>query len=133
EHAKQQLGISSEAGQSELGKPEFDSASPIKSVTANITRGKAAMNKAIIEKTTVHRAMYRNDLGWVDFEYGSDKQGIKHIIKRRMESDGMTYDEVVHMLVDTIVQTIAQGSTQRRTERGLSTRINIVFNSHEAS
>ena len=52
--------------------------------------------------------MYRNDLGWVDFEYGSDKQGIKHIIKRRMESDGMTYDEVVHMLVDTIVQTIAQ-------------------------
>ncbi|HBJ5996925.1 TPA: hypothetical protein LCS64_004053, partial [Acinetobacter baumannii] len=126
EHAKQQLGISSEAGQSELGKPEFDSASPIKSVTANITRGKAAMNKAIMEKTTVHRAMYRNDLGWVDFEYGSDKQGIKHIIKRRMESDGMTYDEVVHMLVDTIVQTIAQGSTQRRTERGLSTRINIV-------
>lgn len=49
EHAKQQLGISSEAGQSELGKPEFDSASPIKSVTANITRGKAAMNKAIME------------------------------------------------------------------------------------
>lgn len=133
EQAKHQLGISSEAGQSELGKPEFDSASPIKSVTANITRGKAAMNKAIMEKTTVHRAMYRNDLGWVDFEYGSDKQGIKHIIKRRMESDGMTYDEVVHMLVDTIVQTIAQGSTQRRTERGLSTRINIVFNSHEAS
>ncbi|CDH41984.1 hypothetical protein WDA38_08470 [Acinetobacter pittii] len=115
EQAKQQLGISSEAGQSELGKPEFDSASPIKSVTANITRGKAAMNKAIMEKTTVHRAMYRNDLGWVDFEYGSEKQGIKHIIKRRMESDGMTYDEVVHMLVDTIVQTIA-----RNRERGRS-------------
>ena len=49
EQAKHQLGISSEAGQSELGKPEFDSASPIKSVTANITRGKAAMNKAIME------------------------------------------------------------------------------------
>lgn len=44
----------------------------MKSVEANIVRGREAMTKAILDKNSVHRAMYRNDLdGWVDFEWGS--------------------------------------------------------------
>ena len=111
----------------------FDSASAIKSVDANIKRGTQAMNKALTDKTTVHRAMYRNDIGWIDFEYGSDKQGIKHIIERRIDNDNMTYQEVVKMLTIDIVETIAKGITQRKTERGLSARLNVAYDNHEAS
>ncbi|MDO4698259.1 MAG: hypothetical protein Q4A60_06245 [Pasteurellaceae bacterium] len=47
------------------------SRSAMKSVEASIARGREAMTRAILEKDTVHRAMYRNDLdGWIDFEWG---------------------------------------------------------------
>ncbi|CDS51126.1 hypothetical protein [Polaromonas sp. CG9_12] len=31
-------------------------------------RGIAALAQALDEKISVHRAMFRNELGWVDFE-----------------------------------------------------------------
>lgn len=96
------------------------SKSAMKSVDANIKRGIEAMNKAITEKTNVHRAMYRNDIGWVDFVWGDEgvvkpngktkgAMGLSHIIEARMRKDGMTYDDVSKFLTQDIVKTIANG------------------------
>lgn len=98
------------------------SASAMKSVQANIKRGTEAMNKAITSKADVKRAMYRNDIGWIDFVWGDTgiiktngktkgAKGISHIIEARIRKDKMSYDEVVEMLTHNIVETIAQGST----------------------
>lgn len=98
------------------------SASAMKSVQANIKRGMEAMNKAITTKADVKRAMYRNDIGWIDFVWGDTgiiktngktkgAKGISHIIEARIRKDKMSYDEVVEMLTHNIVETIAQGST----------------------
>lgn len=98
------------------------SASAMKSVQANIKRGTEAMNKAITTKADVKRAMYRNDIGWIDFVWGDTgiiktngktkgAKGISHIIEARIRKDKMSYDEVVEMLTHNIVETIAQGNT----------------------
>lgn len=98
------------------------SASAMKSVQANIKRGMEAMNKTITSKADVKRAMYRNDIGWIDFVWGDTgiiktngktkgAKGISHIIEARIRKDKMSYDEVVEMLTHNIVETIAQGST----------------------
>lgn len=97
------------------------SASAMKSVQANIKRGMEAMNKAITTKADVKRAMYRNDIGWIDFVWGDTgiiktngktkgAKGISHIIEARMRKDKMSYDEVVEMLTHNIVEAIAKGS-----------------------
>ena len=100
------------------------SQSAMKSVKANIKRGREAMNTAIAEKRTVHRAMYQQELGWVDFEWGDDGltksrnkkgepigKGIAHIIEARMRKDGMSYEQATKMLTEDIVKTIAKGFT----------------------
>lgn len=97
------------------------SASAMKSVQANIKRGMEAMNKAITTKADVKRAMYRNDIGWIDFVWGDTgiiktngktkgAKGISHIIEARMRKDKMSYGEVVEMLTHNIVEAIAKGS-----------------------
>lgn len=97
------------------------SASAMKSVQANIKRGTEAMNKAITSKADVKRAMYRNDIGWIDFVWGDTgiiktngktkgAKGISHIIEARIRKDKMSYDEVVEMLTHNIVEAIAKGS-----------------------
>ena len=48
----------------------MDSQSAMKDIAANIRRGQQALAKAITEKTSVHRAMFRNGIGWVDFVWG---------------------------------------------------------------
>ena len=117
------------------------SASAMKSVQANIKRGMEAMNKAITTKADVKRAMYRNDIGWIDFVWGSTgilkangktkgAMGISHIIEARMRKDGMDYDEVVEMLVTTTVETIAKGSVFARFEQGGATKLQLVLDNH---
>ncbi|RKM32193.1 putative barnase/colicin E5 family endoribonuclease [Moraxella catarrhalis] len=117
------------------------SASAMKSVQANIKRGTEAMNKAITTKADVKRAMYRNDIGWIDFVWGSTgilkangktkgAMGISHIIEARMRKDGMSYDEVVEMLVTTTVETIAKGSVFARFEQGGATKLQLVLDNH---
>lgn len=117
------------------------SASAMKSVQANIKRGMEAMNKAITSKADVKRAMYRNDIGWIDFVWGSTgilkangktkgAMGISHIIEARMRKDGMSYDEVVEMLVTTTVETIAKGSVFARFEQGGATKLQLVLDNH---
>ena len=56
------------------------SRSTMKSPDSSIQRGRRAMNRAILEKADQHRAMFRPDLGWVDFAWGDEKKGIQHIL-----------------------------------------------------
>lgn len=108
------------------------SRSAMKSVDANVARGRRAMQQVLLDKADQHRAMFRNGLGWVDFTWGDSKRGVAHIIKRRMESDGMSLENVQRMLLDKVVETIAAGTEVRRTESGLATRLVLDHNGNEA-
>lgn len=124
------------------------SRSAMKSVESNIKRGREAMNAAITEKRTVHRAMFNHNLdGWVDFEWGDDGltksfnkkgepvgKGISHIIEARMRKDGMSYEQVTQMLTRDIVDTIAKGSIVGHWVRndGKSESIQIDYNGYRA-
>ena len=127
---------------------ESYSRSPIKSVEANIKRGREAMNTAIAERRTVHRAMFNHNLdGWVDFEWGDDGltkpfnkkgepvgKGISHIIEARMRKDGMSYDQVVRMLTQDIVDTIAKGKVYKEATlpNGKVKNVQLDYNGHRA-
>lgn len=127
--------------QSENELPGFSMAShsPMKSVDANIRRGKEAMAKALSEKTTVHRAMFRTGMGWVDFVWGDvggdvksngqrpGEKGIAHIIEARQRKDGLTEKQTVALL-DRIVETIARGSEVKRREFNGHQRVDLGYN-----
>ena len=127
--------------QSESELPGFSMASrsPMKSVDANIRRGKEAMAKALSEKTTVHRAMFRTGMGWVDFVWGDvggdvksngqrpGEKGIAHIIEARQRKDGLTEKQTVALL-DRIVETIARGSEVKRREFNGHQRVDLGYN-----
>ena len=102
------------------------SRSAMKSVTANIDRGLSALAKAVTDKTTVHRAMFRNGLGWVDFVWGDEGvvkpngrtkggRGLSHIVEARMRKDGLTEGEAINMLGE-MVRAIAAGTETKRQE-----------------
>lgn len=113
------------------------SRSPIKSVEANIKRGREAMNTAIAERRTVHRAMFNHDLdGWVDFEWGDvgrtlpngktkGAMGISHIIDKRMNVEGMSYPQVTEFLTKDVVDTVATGFVTREKSVGNIKSVNI--------
>ncbi|GAB3473906.1 hypothetical protein [Azotobacter salinestris] len=86
------------------------SLSAMKSVEANIRRGRDALARAVADKTSVHRAMFRNGLGWVDFVWRSTGRvkpsgktvgamGLSHIFEARQRKDGMTEADVDRLLV----------------------------------
>lgn len=135
------------AANGQFGKGKGSSQSAMKSVKANLSRGRAAMNTAIAEKRTVHRAMYHNELGWIDFEWGDDGltkplnkkgepigKGISHIIEARMRKDNMSYQEATKMLTHDIVETIAKGEvTQNQyNEKAKENRIHIEHSGYRA-
>ena len=113
------------------------SQSAMKSVEANIKRGRDAMTKALLDKTTVHRAMFRQGMGWIDFEWGDEggditskgkrpsAKGIAHIIEARQRKDGLLDQEARSLLFD-LVDTIAKGEEVNRFETEQSTRIGIL-------
>ncbi|NBI43228.1 hypothetical protein GVX76_06960 [[Haemophilus] felis] len=119
------------------------SRSAMKSVEANIARGREAMTKAILDKDTVHRAMYRNDLdGWIDFEWGDKGRllpngktkgamGLAHIIDKRMAIDGMSEQEVTRFLIDDITETIAKGNIDRESVFDKTRTVQISYNGNE--
>lgn len=120
------------------------SASAMKSNKANIERGMKAMNQAITTKADKKRAMYRNDIGWIDFVWGSTgvlkangktkgAMGISHIIEARMRKDGMDYREVTRMLTENIVKTIALGTQTKEYNQGKSTSLHIEYMGYRAS
>ncbi|MFY1028173.1 hypothetical protein ACE4RU_10810 [Actinobacillus seminis] len=125
----------------ENGRFGKSSQSAMKSVKANISRGLSAMNTAIVEKRTVHRAMYHNEIGWIDFEWGNTGKiknngktkgamGISHIIEARVRKDNLNYEDVTKMLTQDIVKAIAQGKIVDRFERGNITSLKINNDKH---
>lgn len=83
---------------------------------ANIQRGLAALERALTEKTTVHRAMYREGLGWVDFVWGDEGKwppdargrrkggrGIVHTIEARQRKNLMSESEALAYLRKMVV------------------------------
>ncbi|SIO50469.1 hypothetical protein SAMN05444172_2570 [Burkholderia sp. GAS332] len=114
------------------GQDSLLSRSAIKSVEANVRRGRAAMNRAISEKRDVNRAMFRSGLGWIDFVHGDDRKGIQHIIRQRTTKDGLTESEAKRMLTESIVDTIARGEVTRSVEVGPSKHVTIDHGRHEA-
>ncbi|QEL64791.1 hypothetical protein OTERR_13150 [Oryzomicrobium terrae] len=112
-------------------EPAF-SRSAMKSVEANVSRGREAMSNALNDRNSVHRAMFRNGLGWVDFVWGDEKKGIAHIIARRIAADHMTRSDVERMLTESVVETIARGSELRRNEFGGAVRLVLTHNQNEA-
>lgn len=100
------------------------SRSSMKSVSSNISRGLESLAKAITEKTTVHRAMFRNGLGWVDFVWGDTgrvlkngrtkgAKGISHIVEARMRKDRLSEEKAIGVLGE-LVRTIASGQEFER-------------------
>lgn len=120
------------------------SRSAMKDTDVNIRRGRAAMNRALVEKADVRRAMYRNDIGWIDFVWGSTGRvlpngktkgamGLAHVIESRMRKDGMSRDEVVGMLTNDIVEAIARGKVYKHVVNGNSERLQLRHNGYEAN
>ncbi|MBX9834689.1 MAG: methyltransferase, partial [Burkholderiaceae bacterium] len=108
------------------------SRSAMKSVEANVARGRQALAKALTERTSVNRAMFRNGMGWVDFVWGDagvvkadgrtkGGMGIAHILEARQRKDALSEQEAVRFL-DDVVRTIAEGREFSRKDIGLSTR-----------
>ena len=99
----------------------------MKSIDANIRRGMDSLAKALNEKTTVHRAMFRNGMGWVDFEWGSEGgrirpngkrpggKSISHILEARQRKNSLTEPETIALL-ERLVTTIASGTERNRTD-----------------
>lgn len=115
-----------------------ESRSAMKSVEANIKRGLDALNRCLMDKTSVHRAMYRNGLGWVDFIWGSEgglikkngsrkgEKGISHIMEARQRKDGLSEEEVNNLLSD-IVTAIAKGTEVRRSTYNGSVNVQVSY------
>ena len=95
------------------------SRSAMKSLSANMQRGFDSLAKAITERTSVHRAMFRNGLGWVDFVWGDQGEvkasgrtkgarGLSHIVEARMRKDGLSESQAIAVLRE-MVRAIAAG------------------------
>ncbi|OOH91830.1 hypothetical protein BMT54_01605 [Pasteurellaceae bacterium 15-036681] len=135
--------VSAELNNQQANTDTRYSRSPIKSVEANIKRGRDAMNTAIAEQRTVHRAMFNHNLnGWVDFEWGDKGRrlpngktkgamGISHIIDKRMAVDGMTEQDVTRFLIEDVTDTIAKGQVSRENVFGKTRTVELVHNGNE--
>ena len=100
------------------------------------------MNKALLDKTSVHRAMFRNGMGWVDFVWGREgaaadskgkrkgAMGLAHIMEARQRKDGLTQAQTEKMLFD-LVETIAKGEEVQRFESGLSTTVKVDYGRYQ--
>jgi len=114
-------------------EPDSEPSAP-KSIVANIKRGLQAMARALSERTSVHRAMFRDGVGWVDFVWGNEGKvkpggktkgamGLAHIVEARSRKDGMN-ETGIRQLMDDIVLTIADGTEfQPRRTVGMTERI----------
>ena len=103
----------------------FDSAMPVIPSTEeeNIQRGEMAMRFVIEHRTDFPHAMYRADLGWVDFIWGTPgvikpsgktkgAKGVSHILEARQRKDGHS-PLSANALALRLVQVIAKGKVIR--------------------
>ena len=122
-------------GRGDVAGQAGQSRSAMKDIDANISRGLDALAKAVIERTSVHRAMFRNGLGWVDFVWGSEGKvkpsgktkgamGLSHIYEARQRKDGMSAEEADRLMRDIVVA-IAKGEEFSRNDIGNVTRVGV--------
>lgn len=118
------------------------SRSPMKSVEANVSRGRESLSRALADRTSVHRAMFRNGLGWVDFVWGAPGRvtpsgktrgamGLAHIAEARRRKDRMSEAEIARTL-DGIVNAIARGTETRRHTQGSTVQVAVEKDGIEA-
>nr|DAG48964.1 MAG TPA: ParB ddrB-like ParB superfamily domain [Caudoviricetes sp.] len=114
------------------------SRSPMKSPRADIKRGLNAMARLIADHKTQYRAMFRQGLGWIDFEYGSEgserikgngmrkgAEGILHIMEARYRKDGYNEKQIGDLL-DDVVYAIADGrETSRQNRNGENLKVTV--------
>ncbi len=114
------------------------SRSPMKSPRADIKRGLNSMARLIADHKTQYRAMFRQGLGWVDFEYGSEgserikgngmrkgAEGILHIMEARYRKDGYNEKQIGDLL-DDVVYAIADGrETSRQNRNGENLKVTV--------
>lgn len=113
------------------------------SVTANIHRGRVAMAHVIATHTNARNAMFRSDLGWIDFVWGSPggaaaksgkrkgARGVAHILESRQRKDGMK-QQAAERLAMLLPEVIARGRVARSDSYGDKRRIVVAFAGHEA-
>jgi hypothetical protein len=110
---------------------------------SNIQRGLTSLEKVLLEKTTVHRAMYRDGLGWIDFVWGDEgmwppnskghrkgERGLSHAIEARQRKDSLNFQQVKELLRQMVIA-IAEGIERRRHEFPPSMRVIIGKNGVE--
>lgn len=126
----------------EVGSDTRYSQSAMKNINANVLRGRNALAKAVTEKISVHRAMFRNGLGWVDFVWGDEgavkpsgktkgAMGLSHIFEARARKDEMS-DRQISQLLDEIVLAISSGKEIGRYEFGGTINATVENNGVEA-
>lgn len=109
----------------------------------NIAKGKQAMQSVITNHQDVKHAMYRDDIGWIDFVWGEvgeikpngktkGGKGISHIIEARMRKNQLSYDEVISMLNNEIVNAISQGVVTDRVEENNEIKLKLDNNGFRA-
>ncbi len=123
----------------------FDSASSSqvpRTVEENISRGRAAMRVVLKTKQDFDHAMYRQDMGWIDFVWGDagkvrpngktkGGKGIVHILEARMRKDGYSATQA-HALVYRMVSTLAKGNVIRQEMRNGAINKTIEYQGYEA-
>lgn len=108
----------------------------------NIARGKKAMRHVIANQKDISHAMYRDDLGWIDFVWGdvgivkpSGKtkggKGIAHILEARQRKDGLTAMQARAQVLK-LVEVIARGEVIRQFLNPPATQTVIEYDQHEA-
>lgn len=104
----------------------------------NIENGKKAMQAVIDEQKDVKNAMYRDDIGWIDFVWGDvgevkangktkGGKGISHIIEARMRKDGMNDEQATVFVKNDIVQALALGQSEVKSQKETSTKTMISY------
>lgn len=114
-----------------------------KTVKENVKSGLRALRKVISTKKTASHAMYRKDIGWIDFEWGNEGKapsksgkrkgafGISHIIEARQRKDGLTQDQTKALLYQ-LIATIAVGKIVRQMENNNRYNYVIGYKDYEA-
>ena len=106
------------------------------SVEENIRRGADAMDRVIVEHTDVRQAMYRPEVGWISFFWGTPGasaerfargKGVSHIIARR-NIEGRDGEAIARAMVETI----ARGEIGTVYDRPDGTRRMITFGRYVA-
>ncbi|MBE0435921.1 MAG: hypothetical protein IBX56_08980, partial [Methylomicrobium sp.] len=132
---------SAKATSENAGTGMLPSASAMKSVEANVSRGRTAMTQALLNKATEHRAMFRTGMGWVDFVWGDEgkaadargrrkgAKGLAHILEARQRKDGLTDAQAKNLLFN-LVETIARGKEGEVYQQGNAQSMAITDGKH---